>query len=334
MTRLARKVSKVEEVLLQVQVLARALSLEAQTLVHFPVARTLSPRAVLVMDSEELVVSSLQIHRKFLSPYFSSLLMFFANRGHFRKMFAGSFGNLNMFGNNQNSFFNSGDDDMGDGTPFSSSGGMPGGMPRYGGFPGNRPHSHPQAKPEKPSEILRPLKLTLEDLFLGTVKHLKIGRRLMNGTTEDKILEIKVLPGWKDGTKIRFPKAGNEVGPHGDSQDLVFVVETKPHERFERKNNDLICHIKIPLIEALAGPATPAAAWKTLQLPDARKIQVPLPSGVIRPGHQTTFGGDGMPIRKEGTVKKKGDLIVKWDLVFPTTLSTLQKDALRRALPS
>jgi len=40
-----------------------------------------------------------------------------------------------------------------------------------------------------------------------------------------------------------------------------------------------------------------------------------------------------MPIRKDGLVKKKGDLIVKWDVIFPTALSTSQKDALRRALP-
>lgn len=250
-----------------------------------------------------------------------------------RKMFSGSgiFGNTNMFGNTQSSFFDNGDDGMDGGIHFSSSGGIP----RRGGFAssGSRMHSRPQAKPEKPSEIVRPLKLSLEELYSGTVKHLKIGRRLMGGKTEDKVLEINILPGWKDGTKIRFPNAGNEVGPHGDSQDLVFMVETKPHETFERNNNDLICHIKIPLVEALAGPESPGAARKVLQLLDARKIQVPLPIGIIRPGQQTTLNGEGMPIRKDGLVKKKGDLIVKWDVIFPTALSTSQKDALRRALP-
>jgi len=219
---------------------------------------------------------------------------------------------------------------MDGGVRFSSSGGIP----RRGGFgpSGSRIHSRPQAKAEKPSEIVRPLKVSLEELYSGTVKHLKIGRRLMDGKIEDKVLEINILPGWKDGTKIRFPNAGNEVGPHGDSQDLVFMVETKLHETFERNNNDLICHIRISLAEALTGPEVPGAARKVLQLLDARKIQVPLPIGIIRPGQQTTLNGEGMPIRKDGLVEKKGDLIVKWDVAFPTALSTSQKDALRKVL--
>jgi len=328
-----RKVLKVEEVQLQVLVLARVLSLEAQTLVDFQVAPLLSVQVVSAMVLEDLAASSLQIHRKYSSSYFSSLIVLWFTVIT-RKMFAGSgiFGNTSMFGSTQSSFFDDGNNNMDGGIPFSSSHGIP----RRGGFAssGSRMHSHPQAKPEKPSEIIRPLKLSLEELYSGTVKHLKIGRRLMDGQTEDKVLEINILPGWKDGTKIRFPNAGNEVGPHGDSQDLVFMVETKPHETFERDNSDLICHIKIPLVEALAGPESHGAARKVLQLLDSRRIQVPLPIGIIRPGQQTTLNGEGMPIRKDGLVKKKGDLIVKWDVVFPTALSISQKEALRRALPS
>ncbi|KAJ3562263.1 hypothetical protein NP233_g9684 [Leucocoprinus birnbaumii] len=251
--------------------------------------------------------------------------------------FGGGGGLGNMFGAQSQAFDE--DDDMGGNFPFTSAGGMPGGMPRRGtsrpGFTssGSRPRSHPYEKAEKPSEIVRPLKLSLEDLYTGTVKHLKIGRRLMDGTTEDKVLEINVLPGWKDGTKIRFPHAGNEVAPHGDAQDLVFVVETKTHERFERDNNDLICRMKIPLAEALAGPESPAASRKTLQLLDGRRVQVSLPVGIIKPGQRTTMHGEGMPIRKEGA-KKKGDLIIIWDVVFPTSLSNAQKEAVRKAIPT
>ncbi|KXN81285.1 hypothetical protein AN958_05333 [Leucoagaricus sp. SymC.cos] len=258
----------------------------------------------------------------------------------FEQMFGGSNffsgGGLgNMFGGAGHPAFDE-DDDMSGNFHFSS-GGMPGGMPGRGtsrsrpGFGGAGTRRHPAEKSEKPSEIVRPLKLSLEDLYSGTVKHLKIGRRLMDGTFEDKVLEINVLPGWKDGTKIRFPNAGNETPPHGDAQDLVFVVEAKPHERFERDNNDLVCHIKIPLAEALAGPATPAAAKKNVQLLDDRRIQVPLPVGIVKPGQQTVVAGEGMPIRKEG-LKKKGDLVILWDVVFPTSLSTQQKDVIRKAL--
>ena len=95
--------------------------------------------------------------------------------------------------------------------------------------------------------------MSLEDLYSGTTKHLKVGRRLLNGGTEDKVLEIQIHPGWKSGTKIRFPRAGNEQ-PNGEAQDLVFVVEEKPHDRFVRDGNDLVTTVKIPLVDALTEP--------------------------------------------------------------------------------
>lgn len=228
------------------------------------------------------------------------------------------------------------DDDMQGGFHFTSSGGMPGGMPRRP-QPQSRPHSQfqsgrptPRRAPsdEKPSEIVRPLKVSLEDLYSGTVKHLKIGRRLLDGTTEDKVLEINVLPGWKDGTKIRFPKAGNEVPPSGGAQDLVFIVEAKPHETFQREGNDLICHVKLPLVEALTG----SSSKKVITFLDGRKLQIAPPYGIVKPGQETTIPGEGMPIRKEGSGAKKGDLIIKWDVVFPSSLTTQQKDLVRKAL--
>jgi len=75
-TSLERKVSKVEEAQLQVLVLARVLSLEAQTLADFQVAPLLSVQVVVsAMALEGLAASSLQIHRKYLSSYFFSLIV-------------------------------------------------------------------------------------------------------------------------------------------------------------------------------------------------------------------------------------------------------------------
>jgi DnaJ family protein B protein 4 len=206
---------------------------------------------------------------------------------------------------------------------------MPGGMPgrhqpsrHQSRFPGT-----PTPASDKSPSIERPLKLTLEELYSGATKRLKVSRRLLNGTTEDKVLEIHVLPGWKDGTKVRFPKAGNEILPQGDSQDLVFVTETKPHDTFQREHNDLITTVKISLVEALTG----ASSKKIITFLDGRRLQVPTPFGIVKPGQETKIPGEGMPIRKEGTTKK-GDLIVKWEVVFPTSLNSQQKDLVLKAL--
>jgi DnaJ family protein B protein 4 len=226
------------------------------------------------------------------------------------------FGNMNM-NMNDNSFFP----------------GMPGGMPR--GRPGTRSDSFSRASPspkaEKPAEITRPLKVSLEDLYNGTVKHLKVGRKRMDGSTEDRVLDIQIHPGWKSGTKIRFPKAGNELPPMGDAQDLVFVVEEKPHEVFKRDDNNLIANIKIPLVDALTGSPS-GTKEKVLELLDGRKLRIPFPFGVVKPGQQTTINGEGMPIRKDGAMRTKGDLIVTWEVVFPDSLTHSQKEGVRKVL--
>lgn len=215
--------------------------------------------------------------------------------------------------------------------------GMPGDMPRNRSsplrsdtFPGTPPTSVP--KSEKPTEIIKPLKVSLEDLYNGGVKHLVVNRKLLNGSIDAKTLDIQILPGWKSGTKIRFPKAGNEVPRPDDAQDLVFVVEEKPHKVFRREDNDLVASLEIPLVEALAGPLPPDTKEKVLEALDGRKLRVPLPAGVVKPGQQTKIQGEGMPIRKDGATRTKGDLIVEWHVVFPSSLTPSQKEGVRKAL--
>ncbi|KAG0706742.1 hypothetical protein DFH29DRAFT_899790 [Suillus ampliporus] len=216
------------------------------------------------------------------------------------------------------------DDEIGGGSFY----GMPGGMPgRQTPRRQSTSSTSAPASTSVPSETIRPLKLSLEELYSGATKHLKVSRRLLDGTTEDKILEIQVLPGWKSGTKIRFPRAGNEQ-PNGEAQDLVFVVEEKPHDVFTREGDDLICRLKIPLIDALTG----ADGRRTAETLDGRKLQILLPAGIVKPNQETRIPNEGMPIRKQGSTKKKGDLIVRWDVVFPDRLTPAQKEGLKKVL--
>jgi len=221
------------------------------------------------------------------------------------------------------------DDDPNPGSRFSFGSGMPGGMAGSNSRAPPRSQTQPPSSP--PAEVIHPLKLSLNDLYAGTTKHIKVGRRLLDGTTENKVLDITISPGFKSGTKIRFPRAGNET-PLGEPQDLVFVVEEKPHGVFERQGNDLVSKVKISLLEALAGGSSGGRITKTIEHLDGRKVQVQVPLPVVKPGQTTIVVGDGMPIRKEGVAQKKGDLIVKWDIVFPNRLSPAQQEGIRKVL--
>ncbi|XP_027349779.1 dnaJ protein homolog 1-like isoform X2 [Abrus precatorius] len=140
----------------------------------------------------------------------------------------------------------------------------------------------------------------------------------------EEILTIEIKPGWKKGTKITFPEKGNEqrgVIP----ADLVFIIDEKPHSLFKRDGNDLVVTQKISLVEALTG--------YTVQLTtlDGRNLTIPVNS-IISPTYEEVVKGEGMPIPKEPS--KKGNLRIKFNIKFPSRLTSEQKSGIKRLLTS
>ncbi|KAG0043654.1 hypothetical protein BGZ83_011178 [Gryganskiella cystojenkinii] len=222
---------------------------------------------------------------------------------------------------------------MGDDDDMGGFGGasMRGGMPGMGGMGGGRGRAHPQqhrsqAPPAPPPALERTLAVSLEDLYKGVTKRLKVTRKVGDGTgrSSDKILTIDVKPGWKAGTKIRFPREGDEY-PNGTIQDIVFTIEEKPHPTFTRRGDDLVVDLELTLVEALSGFSK---AIKTL---DGKTLPVSASSSrVIQPGQEERFPGEGMPISKKPG--QKGDLLVKFVVKFPTSLTASQKEGIKKIL--
>ena len=220
---------------------------------------------------------------------------------------------------------------------FSSMGGA--GMPRGGGAPDfvnladsdedmdtdqdNFGGYRKQRQPEVPTVVKRKLPLSLEDLYTGTTKKLKVTRSLLNGAgREEKVLSVDVKPGWKAGTKVTFENAGDEISP-GMSQAICFEVEEKAHPRFKREGDNLSTTLNISLAEALAG------FTKTVATLDGRNVPV-TSTGGLQPHSTMRLFGEGMPNSKQPS--KKGDLVVNFNVQFPTHLSQAQKDQLRTIL--
>ncbi|XP_010264628.1 PREDICTED: dnaJ homolog subfamily B member 13-like [Nelumbo nucifera] len=182
--------------------------------------------------------------------------------------------------------------------------------------------------PRKAAPIERTLTCSLEDLYKGTTKKMKISRDVADSsgrpTTLEEILTIEIKPGWKKGTKITFPEKGNEQRGLIPS-DLVFIIDERPHSVFKRDGNDLIVTQKISLVEALTG--------YTVQLTtlDGRNLTIPINS-VISPSYEEVVKGEGMPIPKEPT--KKGNLRIKFNIKFPSRLTPEQKTGIKRLLTS
>merc|ERR1719188_757747 len=100
--------------------------------------------------------------------------------------------------------------------------------------------------PEDVAVTVHPLPCTLEELYLGKRKKMKVNRKGRNGTETSKVLEIDVKPGWKSGTKITFKNEG-DADQYGRNGTVQFVVEQKPHSVFERDGSDLIHNMDVPL---------------------------------------------------------------------------------------
>ncbi|KDO29334.1 hypothetical protein SPRG_05870 [Saprolegnia parasitica CBS 223.65] len=200
------------------------------------------------------------------------------------------------------------------------------GMGRQGSFGGG--FGSPQRKAKRPEPLKRDLECTLEQLYTGCTKKLKITRKIYDDRTnamreEEKILEVKVQPGWKAGTKLTYEGEGDLL-PGRAAQDIMFVIQEKAHPKFKRDGDTLIYTAKISLKDALVGNGT--LSIKTL---DGRNVNLRL-DGVVTPTTRKVFVGEGMPLSK--TPQRRGDLHVHFDIQFPTSLSTTQADLLRQAL--
>lgn len=105
----------------------------------------------------------------------------------------------------------------------------------------------------------------------------------------------------------------------------MFIIDEKPHSVFKRDGNDLVVTQKISLVEALTGYT---AQITTL---DGRTLTVPVNS-VINPSYEEVVKGEGMPIPKEPS--RKGNLRIKFNIKFPTRLTSEQKTGIKRLLSS
>ncbi|KAM3869281.1 dnaJ homolog subfamily B member 13 [Diretmus argenteus] len=168
--------------------------------------------------------------------------------------------------------------------------------------------------------IERDLHLTLDELYHGCIMKRKISRRVMNedghtSSIKEKILTIDVKPGWNEGTRITFPKEGDQ-GPNNIPADIVFIVRQKSHHHFVRQRNDLVYKFQISLDMALAGFCVDV---ETL---DGRLLKIPI-NDIVHPEYSEVVTGEGMPLSQDPS--QRGDLIITFDTKFPTERKRLIK---------
>ena len=199
-----------------------------------------------------------------------------------REVFAQFFGDSNPFaqgGGNEHPF----------GQSFHMGGnnvemGMPGGMHDV-----LRHHMATQHMRKQQPVTEHDLGFSLEDLFNG-------GSRYVNVSGNN--IEIKVSPGFKDGTKIKY-----------DNYGVHFVVKEKKHPVYTRDNNDLKTTVNITYQEAKNG------IDKNIKFLDGKHLNIKCQK-IPNSAYEHKIVGKGMPIRKSGKIIGSGDLYVSFIVSF------------------
>lgn len=184
-----------------------------------------------------------------------------------------------------------------------------------------------------------PLPVSLEDLAFGAKHRYRITRTLNHAhspggaKTQTVQIDVHIAPGWRPSTRVRVQGVGNQRAD-GSFQDIVFVVEDAPHPRFRRDGDDLVVPVQVPWADkhrrrypraegtdaasddtdedAATGPLDEEVYVRGL---DGDEYAVAIPRTLVEAADGTRIYGAGMPVREDGKVVGKGDLVIRCVLV-------------------
>jgi len=147
-------------------------------------------------------------------------------------------------------------------------------------------------------------------------------QRTLEEVEEEMTVEVK--PGDDCDTCLTFPTRGNEAySYHQAALKVKFALNDSANCQYKRCGNDLIYTHSISLEEALV--ARPVQL-KTL---DQRNLILSIDQ-TITPQLVHCVKGEGMPCKEDST--KRGDLHIKFNIIFPQVLKTEHRQEILKVL--
>jgi DnaJ-class molecular chaperone len=188
--------------------------------------------------------------------------------------------------------------------------------------------------------IEQPVEITLQEAFNGTTKTFmvqapetcatckgtgEVSNRVCPtcgglGTTErTKRIEVKIPAGVDDGSRVRVAGEGQPGTNGGPRGDLYLIVSLKSDPVFERKGDDLIEDVQVPLTTVMLGGEVAVA------LPDGKRALLTIPPETQN-GQTFLLRGKGMPRLRNGG---QGNLLARVRVVLPTQLTPRERELFR-----
>ncbi len=168
-------------------------------------------------------------------------------------------------------------------------------------FPSSRSNRYydKNSDPVTLSGIKKDLDVSLEELYYGITKTLRIKDNIVTKHGKvpvEKVVSIKILPGYKDGTMIKFKASSNFP------KSLCFTIKQIKHKNFTRDGANLIWNKTISRAQYNKG-----CIFK-LHLLNSKVLTINTKDYSPVNGYTKSIAGLGMPI---ANTKNYGNLIIK-----------------------
>lgn len=158
--------------------------------------------------------------------------------------------------------------------------------------------------------------IDLEDAYHGAARSLKLHTTILNKEghpqLKERILNVKIPKGVKEGQNIRLQGQGSPGFGGGKAGDLYLEICFNPHALYKVVGRDVSLELPITPWEAALGGKVQVST------PAADKIDLKIPA-CISSGKRMRLKGRGIP------GKTPGDFYIQLKIVLPDSLSEKEK---------
>lgn len=186
-----------------------------------------------------------------------------------------------------------------------------------------RPGAGTASRPRTGENLEQDINVSLEEAFNGGAREFVIDvpepvsgvGGAASGRMSRERIEVKIPPGARDGMKLRVAGKGHPGTGGAPRGDLFLRVRLQTHPHFERRGDDLVTDVPVPIWKAALGGDV-----EVRTLTGSGSFRIPPET---QNGRTFRLRGQGMPVYG-GT--GRGDLLVRIKVTMPEQLSEQEKD--------
>lgn len=180
----------------------------------------------------------------------------------------------------------------------------------FGGGVSNDVKKEKKLEPIKGENIEAQIEIQIKEAFEGT--HKKLSFNVLD--SKNKIINIDIPAGVKNGKVMRIPKQGKEGKNGGENGDVLVKIKIVDNNIYKLVNNDILVNLYVTPWDAALG------AKLAVNGIDG-ELSILIPKG--------TQNGDKISIPNKGYYinnKERGKLVIKTEIAIPKKLNDKEKE--------